>query len=64
MDITVLQRFDAIFVLLDVGELSSRTRAIGLRVCSGRSSDPSNVPLEMEFVRKYIAYAKRVSSDS
>ena len=59
MDITVLQRFDAIFILLDEANYE-QDRAIGLSVL-GRSSDPSNVPLEMEFVRKYIAYAKSVS---
>jgi DNA replicative helicase MCM subunit Mcm2 (Cdc46/Mcm family) len=56
MDITVLQRFDAIFILLDEANYE-QDRAIGLSVL-GRSTDPSNVPLEIDFVRKYIAYAK------
>ena len=56
MDITVLQRFDAIFVLLDEANYE-QDRAIGLSVL-GRSTNPTNTPLEIDFVRKYIAYSK------
>jgi len=61
MDITVLQRFDAIFILLDEANYE-QDRAIGLSVL-GRSTNPTDTPLEMDFVRKYIAYAKTFSPE-
>ena len=58
LDITVIQRFDAIFVLLDEANYE-QDRAIGRSVL-GRNANNSMKPMEMDFIRKYIAHTKTV----
>lgn len=56
LDITVIQRFDAIFVLLDEANYE-QDQLIGYSVL-GRSTDPDKTPEDLDSIRKYIAYAK------
>ena len=58
LDITVIQRFDAIFILLDEANYE-QDKAIGKSVL-GRNASKDMEPMEMDFIRKYIAHAKTV----
>jgi len=58
LDITVIQRFDAIFILLDEANYE-QDKAIGRSVL-GYNASKDMEPMEMDFIRKYIAHAKTV----
>ena len=58
LDTTVIQRFDAIFILLDEANYE-QDKAIGKSVL-GRNTSKDIKPMEMDFIRKYIAHAKTV----
>lgn len=55
LDVTLQQRFDAIFIILDVAD-ESKDEQIALSVM-GYLSETKD-PIEPEFIRKYIAMAK------
>lgn len=56
LDITVIQRFDAIFILLDEANYE-QDKAIGRSVL-GHNASKDMEPMDMDFIRKYIAHAK------
>jgi replicative DNA helicase Mcm len=55
---SLLSRFDLIFIMRDVPNLEKDTH-IADHILEGSSDDDSNDGVSVEFLRKYIAYAKR-----
>jgi len=58
IDPALLTRFDLIFVLKDLPE-RSKDEAIATHILLERRRSAAKAPLDSEFLRKYIAYAKK-----
>ena len=58
LDVTVLQRFDAIFILLDDAK-AQRDEDIALSML-GYGSDKRDDIVDLDFIKKYIAHAKTI----
>jgi len=62
LPVSILSRFDLIFVLRDKPDKSMDTRiAEHVLMLHSTRELPSAPPIEPEFIRKYIAYAKRIN---
>jgi replicative DNA helicase Mcm len=62
LPVTILSRFDLIFVLRDLPEAEKDARMaehiLNLHRAAGT---PATAPLDIEFLRKYISYSKRIN---